>query len=446
MNSGKLKIFLSILLILIIIFTIEPVSGFTLAEKGEVGLWSYVSDLAQGRVLITTDTTCVEVTPSEQNTGVALFKFTNERAGKLIDNATAYQKAGKQVLIQMKSGESKRAKKTVIQIENLLVKRLSMETNACLEINTGLVAIRFGSAGVASLYSASRGEDIKVNVKEIPDSDLPAEIKDIVGDRPVYDISITAGDMKISDFGGEAIRVSVYYTLNKGEDPDAIVLYYFNNKSKAVQATGKFNEITQSLEFITTRLSQFAVGYRYIEFSDIKSNPNKDDIEFAASRDMLCGMGKNEFGPDEALTRGMLVTVLVKLAGIEPARAAGYEDVVPEKYYSQYIGWAAANGLVAGVGNNRFRPDKAVSREELAVILNNFIKYMDLMPETKNDRVRLSDMENILYWAKEAVKNMVTLGIIPTEPDNRFEPDKLVTRADFAAVLKKIIEISLESD
>jgi hypothetical protein len=204
--------------------------------------------------------------------------------------------------------------------------------------------------------------------------------------------------------------------------------------------------LTQSVEFNTTRLSGYAVGYRYIGFSDIKSNPDKDDIEFAAAREILCGIGNGKFGPDKALTRGMLLAVLVKLANVEPARAAGFDDVSPEKYYSQYIGWAAANGLVTGVGNNRFRPDKAVTREELAAILNKFIKYLNLNYRAEDTKIKLRDIESISFWAKDAAKNMLTMGIMQTDPENSFSPDKIVTRAEFAAILRKIIDFRLESN
>jgi hypothetical protein len=252
-----------------------------------------------------------------------------------------------------------------------------------------------------------------------------------------------SGSTEITSFAGETIKVSIPYTLKAGENKNAIIVYYIDNSGAAVPVTGIYNEITKNVDFFTKHLSKYAIGYNYIDFSDIKQHWGKDSIYFVSAREIFSGVGNNKFRPDQTMTRGMLVTVLGKIANADLSQKANFIDVSVKKYYSPYFAWAASNGIIGhGVVDNRIEPDRAVSREELAIILNNFIKYMNLKLKNVNTISKFSDDEKISSWASEAVANMQMFGLIDGKSNNTFDPKGTVTRAEVATILKELVESS----
>ena len=110
-------------------------------------------------------------------------------------------------------------------------------------------------------------------------------------------------------------------------------------------------------------------------FTDVppKGNWAHDGIDFAIENGLFRGTSATTFSPNLAMTRGMLVTVLHRLAG-SPAVTSGcaFTDVFPGSYYETAICWAAEKGIVNGVSAERFAPDRSVTREQLATILYRY--------------------------------------------------------------------------
>ena len=71
------------------------------------------------------------------------------------------------------------------------------------------------------------------------------------------------------------------------------------------------------------------------------------------------------------MTRGMFVTVLGRMENIDPtqADASGFMDVPEDAYYAGYVGWAARSGIVVGVSDSVFEPERAISRQEICMIV-----------------------------------------------------------------------------
>lgn len=91
---------------------------------------------------------------------------------------------------------------------------------------------------------------------------------------------------------------------------------------------------------------------------------------------MFSGTTATAFSPDTATSRGMLVTALGRLAGVDTSayKTVSFTDVAADKYYAPYIEWAYKKGIVSGTGSSQFDPDRAITREEIALILSNYAK------------------------------------------------------------------------
>jgi len=145
------------------------------------------------------------------------------------------------------------------------------------------------------------------------------------------------------------------------------------------------------------------------------------------------------FSPNMTLTRGMVVTVLYRMA--ESPDASGlsnpFDDVSDGKWYSDAVKWAADNKIVNGYGNGKFGPMDNITREQMAVMLMNYQQFSgNIPPDVVMDR-EFSDRDKISVWAKDAVDKLTKQGIINGRPNNLFDPDGEATRAEFAAILHR---------
>jgi len=146
------------------------------------------------------------------------------------------------------------------------------------------------------------------------------------------------------------------------------------------------------------------------------------------------------------MTRGMLVTVLGRLADVDTQvySANSFTDVSKDKYYTTYIEWAYSKGIVQGIGNQQFAPDRAVTREEIAVIFANYTKATDYKLPINNDAATYADNNSIGDIYKTSVIAMQQAGIMIGDTNNLFNPKFSATRAEVSAMLQRYIELVIE--
>ena len=166
------------------------------------------------------------------------------------------------------------------------------------------------------------------------------------------------------------------------------------------------------------------------------------DVKDVHQNGLFAGTSANTFSPQMPMTRGMVVTVLGRLAGIDISDYSGvsFDDVDTAQWYAPYIKWAAEMGIVSGVGNNNYAPDADISRQDLAVILYRYAEVMGItLPETET-AADFADGSDIAGYATAAVAAMQKAGIISGKPGNVFDPQGIATRAEVAAMLHRFCE------
>ena len=91
------------------------------------------------------------------------------------------------------------------------------------------------------------------------------------------------------------------------------------------------------------------------------------------------GVGNGLFAPEQALTRGQLVTVLYRMVGSpEPKAEANFRDVAADSYYAKAVAWANENGIVLGMGDGQdLMPKATASRAQAAAILHRFAAVVE---------------------------------------------------------------------
>ena len=158
-------------------------------------------------------------------------------------------------------------------------------------------------------------------------------------------------------------------------------------------------------------------------------------IEYVRDRGLLTGTEEGEFLPERPLTRGMLVTALGRLEGIEADSACeAFSDVPAGSYAAPYIAWAAETGIMKGVPGGLFEPKRAVTRQELAVVLARYARYHGVEADL-TDPPAFPDVD--AFWAAEDVSFCAALGLMEGS-GGLFRPNDPATRAMGAAVLARL--------
>ncbi len=166
------------------------------------------------------------------------------------------------------------------------------------------------------------------------------------------------------------------------------------------------------------------------------------NIGRAVSLGILNGMGNDRYEPDSPLTRAMFVTMLYrtvqKLGWDVTPGTKSFSDVKRGEWYTDAVLWAEKKQIVLGYEDGTFRPDRSITREEMATILDRTIG--SLMEEPLNTKLTFSDKKEISSWAEQSVCAMVQAGILEGMGRNCFAPKETATRAQAATVLLRVTD------
>jgi hypothetical protein len=148
------------------------------------------------------------------------------------------------------------------------------------------------------------------------------------------------------------------------------------------------------------------------------------------------------------MTRGMIVTVLYRLAGAPDVSSLAnpFHDTDSAAWYADAVKWAAANGIVSGMGDGSFAPISDITRQDLAVILNNYAKFAKLDLPAIREYTGFADDIIIRNYAKEAIELFFRAEIINGKPGNLYDPLGNASRAEFATMLMNFIDVSEQSE
>ena len=163
-----------------------------------------------------------------------------------------------------------------------------------------------------------------------------------------------------------------------------------------------------------------------------------EDVGYVYRLGLMEGTGMGLFSPNGTTTRGMLVTILYRMEGVEAGTGwTPFQDVETDAYYSAPVGWAAWNGIVSGYEDDTFRPNDRITREQLAVILYRYGCYKEWTMSQQGDLYQFSDWESCHDYAWTALSWAVEAGLVQGKEMNRLDPLGQATRAQVAAILHR---------
>ena len=364
-------------------------------------------------------------------------------------NGTTENGIGVTVPITLAAGQTSFNVTIKAQTLDLLVKENVRQFTVATD---HLVSVTIGLDTLKQLDTASAGGDIILRADKV-DALRSTEAKATIGTRPTYDLSLVylsgGKETPIANLNGHTISVRLPYTPANGEQTGNLYAVYVDDAGKVEWITkSSYNASLKAVVFETGHFSVYGVGYKNPApvFTDITGHWAADNILFAASRGLLSGTSDITFSPGTGMTRGMFVTALGRLAGINPDsyQTGKFTDVKADAYYAPYVNWAAQTGIVEGITATTFAPDTNINREQMAVIMKNYAAKLGYdLPQTLK-AVTFADNTQISSWAKDAVKSMQQAGILAGKNENKFDPKGTATRAEVATVLRRFVEIVID--
>ena len=321
--------------------------------------------------------------------------------------------------------------------------------NTVIVVDDPGIQIGIDLAAVTSINMQANA-DVNITATRLSAAGLTETAKAAIGTRPVFDLRANyGGGRQVTQFGNGSVSVAIPYALAAGESAGGVYAVYVDANGD-VQWLGSsvYDGNTRVLRFSTNHFSTYGVGYKApAGFTDIAGHWAKDDIQFVVNRGLLSGTSATTFSPNTAMTRGMFVTALGRLAGADVSgyKQSSFTDVKADAYYMGYVEWAAKNGILQGTTATTFAPDNAVTREQMAVIMANYAKAIGFSLPKAHAQNTFADAANISPWATDSVKSMQMAGVLAGKNANRFDPQGTATRAEAAATLRRFVELMIDA-
>lgn len=160
-----------------------------------------------------------------------------------------------------------------------------------------------------------------------------------------------------------------------------------------------------------------------------------DAVATVYAQGLMMGTAEDTFAPELVATRGMVVSILHRLAGSPTVSAEVFEDVTADDWYGQAVAWAASEGIASGTSAETFSPNAAVTREQLAALLCNFAAQQGVDTTARSDLSNFDDAATVSDWAQDAVSWAHAEGLIAGTSATTLSPQGEATRAQLAAML-----------
>lgn len=330
--------------------------------------------------------------------------------------------------------------KFTLELSSQTVVTLRNEKSEELLVESDILTIGLTDKLLAEISDKSSVSAEKVDVQKLNDKQ-----KEFAKQNPVYQVLFNKGNQAFDVT--QKVWVSVPYLLKEGENPTLVVAYVFDENVNAKHIAKSFYDgKTKAVVFEVEDAKLFTVGNlaEKAAFADIEKHWAKENINFMVSRQVLGRENPTEFMPNENATRESFVTLLGKLEQIVPpmSNKCRFSDVDRTSPNVPYIRWAHLNNLVQGVSKTEFAPQARISREQIAVMLTNYAKYLNIPLDTAQKH-NYADENMIADYAKESVAAMHNLGILTGKDGNRFDPKAMATNAEVMTILRRFVEVGL---
>lgn len=299
--------------------------------------------------------------------------------------------------------------------------------------------------------AASGGEKVSVDKVYSADTTLYAQWEKIP-EPPYtgkYSYEIFTGDsahgaLDVDRYATEGEKVTITVLPDDGYALDELVITdkhgeaidFVDNGDGTITFTMPSGDVTITATFAESDEPECA-----LPFVDVHANDWFFDLVCYVYREgLMTGTSATTFAPNATTTRAMIVSILARQENVTSAEDAGFTDVDENDWFATAVNWAAREGIVAGFEDDSFRPNAAITREQLAAILCNYSAWKGEDTSARADLSRYSDAAEISSWATDVMRWAVAEGLISGMTADELQPQGNAIRAQVAAILQRYLE------
>jgi hypothetical protein len=348
----------------------------------------------------------------------------------------------KNIILELPLTESVNKYAVELPVQSLM----SRENEYEITLNTPAGSIKMPNymLGTAGLTSS---ETVTITITSADKSFIDGSLLDQIGDRPVIDLAVIAGDKKIDWNNPDApVTVIIDYmpAAEELQNHEHIVVWAIDGNGRATAVpSGKYDPATGKVSFTTTHFSQYAVSYVNKTFADIASLPwAKKQIEVLASKGVINGVSEDSYSPSAYITRADFITLLVRGLGLSATVQSNFDDIQQSDYYYESVGIAKILGITNGAGNSRFNPNEQITREDMMVLIARALEATNRLLNTDHQDALsgYSDASRINDYARDGIAALVQSGIVEGN-NGKISPKGNATRAETAVMIYRIYNL-----
>lgn len=165
-------------------------------------------------------------------------------------------------------------------------------------------------------------------------------------------------------------------------------------------------------------------------------------IRVMTSQGYISGYSNKTFKPEQPMTREEAAALFDRLIGGTPPviLAMSFTDITSDRWSATAIEAVARKNIISGYGDKTYRPNQKMSRQEFAVVADNYLHYLgyQLDDPTKLEDIAYRDQKFTAPWAQDAVRELAYLGILSYDPNHLFNPEKYITRAEATEIIYRM--------
>lgn len=255
--------------------------------------------------------------------------------------------------------------------------------------------------------------------------------------------NIEHGSIRVSpNVADEDDTVSVYVTPDSGYQLDELVVEDEDGRDVSTTALASGTRYTFRMPDSDVTISATFRSRNYTSnFTDVpRTEWYYEAVSYVATEGLMNGVSTTQFNPNGTASRAQIVTILWRLAGEPSALTGAFTDVPAGEYYSTAVAWASRQGIVTGVGNNRFEPNSNITREQLAVILYRYAQDAGYSTTASGSITGYYDYARVNGYARTALQWAVGTGLITGTSSTTLSPQDTATRAQVATILMRFCE------
>lgn len=349
-----------------------------------------------------------------------------------------------------------------IKVSNKTIEELKKKgEDAVLELKSGMVEYQLPAQVIdlSELKKSLGSEDISFSIvikeptKPIRDkmNEIAAKENIKMISSPVeFKVEALAGGktQEIEDFKSKYVTRKI--TLNSSVDFSRAVGVVFNeeNNTYVHVPTRFYNDENGNVvaEIMKKGNSIYTVLEKHKSFTDMEHHWAKDNVETLASKFVINGMTEDQFAPNEKITRAQFAALLVRALGLKVNNNgnSSFTDIKGTDWFKGVVNTAADEGLVTGYDDGSFKPNKTISRQEMAIMVVRALRVAEkdatISNAEKNSLLeKFNDKQNISSWSQVEVAIAVKEGIITGKSANTFVPKDNATRAEAATMLIRMM-------